>query len=263
MEARLSNLYQRGHRFPFGTLVTLVGLTAFYAWAWRGTEMDVLRVVQGAPNMVEFVGRMFPPDPQVAGSVFQGAIETLQIGVFGTTLGAVLALPLGFMAASNFAPGWLSVSTRTLLNGIRTVPLVLFAIFFVSAVGLGPLPGTLATAIYSAGMLGKFYAEAVEEIDPKEVEGVASTGGTRLQILRYAILPQVLPLFVAYTLYRLEINIREGSVLGLVGAGGIGFYIQMYVRSFQYPKVATVAFIVLVMVVAIDFLSYQIRRRLA
>ncbi|HWP34676.1 MAG TPA: phosphonate ABC transporter, permease protein PhnE [Thermodesulfobacteriota bacterium] len=242
-------------------LVTAAVL-ALYWWAWQGVGFDLARMTGGLPQMGEFLARMFPPNVEVAQTVSAAALETLQIALVGTTLGAVGALPLGFLAAANISPLPVRMAVRTLLNVIRTIPLVLVAIFFVAAMGLGPLPGTLATAVYSVGMLGKFYAEAIEAIDPGQVEGVAATGATPLQVMRFGVLPQVLPLFVAYTLYRLEVNIREGTVLGLVGAGGIGFYISFYIRSFQYQKVATVATIILVMVVAIDLLSAWIRARI-
>ncbi len=151
---------------------------------------------------------------------------------------------------------------RTLLNGIRSVPLILYALFFVAAVGLGPLAGTLATAVYSAGMLGKFFSEAIEAIDPKPVEGVLATGASRLQALRFGVLPQVFPLFMAYILYRFELNVREGTILGLVGAGGIGFYITLYMRSFEYGRVATLTLIILALVAAIDALSSYLRAKL-
>ncbi|MFQ5895397.1 MAG: phosphonate ABC transporter, permease protein PhnE [Nitrospinota bacterium] len=236
---------------------------ALYGWALRGVELDPVRVARGVPAMADFLGRMIPPDAGVALTVAGAAIETVQIALVGTGLGALAAFPLGFMAAQNLSPLWLSVPVRVFLSTIRTVPLILFAIFFVAAVGLGPLPGTLATAVYGMGMLGKFYAEAVESIDMDQVDGVRSTGANALQVIRYGILLQVLPLFVAYTLYRLEVNIREGTILGLVGAGGIGFYIQLYARSFQYAKVATVTLVILAMVVAIDLASSVLRARLS
>lgn len=159
-------------------------------------------------------------------------------------------------------PSWLYNVTRTLLNAIRSVPLLLYALFFVVAVGLGPLAGTLAIIIYSTGILAKFYSEAVETIDPKVVEGVYATGANPLKVLRYGVLPQVLPHFVSYVLYRLEINFREATILGLVGAGGIGFYITLYMRSFAYHRVATVTLVILVMVILIDVLSSYLRARL-
>ena len=244
----------------FGAAALL--LIALHVWAWRGVEMDLGTIAAGAPHMVDFLTRMLPPDWSVVGTVRVAVAETLQTAIIGTSLGIILAFPLGFLAARNVAHPLLSLVVRTLLNAIRSIPLILYALFFVAAVGLGPLAGTLATAIYSAGMLGKFFSEAVEAIDPKPVEGVLATGAGRLQALRYGVLPQVQPHFMAYILYRFELNVREGTILGLVGAGGIGFYISLYMRSFQYGRVATLTLIILVMIAVIDALSAYLREKL-
>ena len=145
---------------------------------------------------------------------------------------------------------------------IRGIPVILLALLFVSTVGLGPFPGVLTIAVHSTGMLGKFYAESLEGARPGPVEALATTGAGWSQRLRYAILPQIAPDLARDTLFRFEMNLRESLVLGLVGAGGIGFYIQLYTRSFHYDKVATLTLVVLAMVVAIEQLSVLIRRRL-
>jgi phosphonate transport system permease protein len=224
--------------------------------------MDLAQIARGLPHMHDFLSRMLPPDWSVIDTVTAAVPETLQIAIIGTTASVVVAFPLGFLAAANVAHPLPRALVRTLLNAIRSIPLVLYALFFVAAVGLGPLAGTLATAIYSVGMLGKFFSEAVEAIDPRPVEGVLATGAGRLQALRYGVLPQVLPHFMAYILYRFELNVREGAILGLVGAGGIGFYISLYMRSFEYGRAATLTLIILGMVAAIDATSSWLRARL-
>lgn len=183
------------------------------------------------------------------------------IAVAGTALAVVVSLPLGFLAASNVAPGWLSQGTKFLLGLVRSVPLIVVAILFVTAVGLGPFPGALAIAFHSVGMLGKFYAEEFETAQPGIVDAVSGTGATGVQTLRWGLLPQALPQVVAFTVYRLEMNFRDAAVLGLVGAGGIGFYIQLYVRGFQYEKVAVLLLVVLTVVTGLDQLTYRVRRR--
>jgi phosphonate transport system permease protein len=240
----------------------IAALAAVHVWAWHGTEMDLVRIARGLPHMADFLTRMLPPDWSVLDTVTAAVLETLQIAIIGTTAGVIMAFPLGFLAAANVVPPLPRALVRTLLNAIRSIPLVLYALFFVAAVGLGPLAGTLATAIYSVGMLGKFFSEAIEAIDPKPVEGVLATGAGTLQALRYGVLPQVLPHFAAYILYRFELNVREGAILGLVGAGGIGFYISLYMRSFEYGRVATLTLIILVMIAAIDATSSWLRARL-
>jgi phosphonate transport system permease protein len=234
---------------------------AIHVWAWNGTEMELSRLVAGVPQMATFIGQLFPPNLDVTQTVLGAAMETLQIAIIGTTIGAVVALPLGFLSASNVAPPLVYYATRSGLSAIRSVPLILYALIFVVAVGLGPLAGTLAITIYSIGMLGKFYAEAIEAIDPRTVEGVLATGANPLLALRHGVLPQVLPHFIGFTLYRLEINFREATILGLVGAGGIGFYITLYMRSFAYHRVATVALVILIMVLIIDAVSAYLRSK--
>ena len=240
----------------------LLALMAVHVWAWRGVEMDVGLIIEGLPHMRDFLGRMIPPDWSVVQSVMTAVLETLQIAIIGTTFGVVLALPLGFMAAGNVARPALRSAVRTLLNAIRSIPLILYALFFVAAVGLGPLAGTLATAIYSSGMLGKFFSEAVEAIDPRPVEGVLAAGANRLEALRHGVLPQVLPHFTAYILYRFELNVREGTILGLVGAGGIGFLLNRYLSFFDYGGLGALIVVVFVVVLAIDLLSVWARSRL-
>jgi phosphonate transport system permease protein len=260
------SLEQRRSGFPiryYLKLLAIIGAVGLiHVWAWQGTEMDPGRIIEGTPRMWRFLGEMVPPNWTVVDTVLGAALETLQIAIIGTTVGAVIALPLGFMAANNVARPPVRNTTRILLNGIRSVPVILYALFFVVAVGLGPMAGTLAIIIYSVGMLGKFYSEAVETIDPRVTEAIWATGATRLQVLRYAVLPQMLPHFVDYTLYRLEINFREATILGLVGAGGIGFYITLYMRSFTYDRVATITLVILVVVMALDLISSYLRSKL-
>lgn len=212
--------------------------------------------------MADFLVRMMPPDWSVLRAVQNAVLETLQMAIIGTSLGVILAFPLGFLAAGNVVHWTLRAVVRTLLNAIRSIPLIVYALFFVAAVGLGPLAGTLAMGLYSAGMLGKFFSEAIEAVDPKPVEGVLATGAGRLQALRFGMLPQLWPHFMAYILYRFELNVREGTILGLVGAGGIGFYLTLYMRSFEYGRVATLTIIILAMIAVIDALSSYLRARL-
>jgi phosphonate transport system permease protein len=237
-------------------------LLAIHLWAWRGVEMNLGAILSSAPHMADFLMRMVPPDWGVVRTVQDAVFESLQMAIIGTTMGVVLAFPLGFLAAGNVVHPSPRAVVRTLLNAIRSIPLIIYALFFVAAVGLGPLAGTLAMAIYSAGMLGKFFSEAIEAIDPKPVEGVLATGAGKLQAMRFGVLPQVWPHFMAYILYRFELNVREGTILGFVGAGGIGFYITLYMRSFEYGRVATLTLIILIMIATIDALSTYLRAKL-
>ena len=241
--------------------VLFVGAVVF-GWLVWDTGADPVRLARGAPWMVEFVRRMLPPDPRVLPSALTGALVTVEIALLGTTVAAVLALPLGFLSARNVAPPAVFYPARTVLNFFRSVDTLVYALVFVAAVGLGPFPGVLAVVAYTTTSLAKLYSEAIEGIDPGSMDAVTATGATRLQVLRYGVLPQVLPLFLSYVLYRLETNIRAATVLGFVGAGGIGFYLQTYLRMIDYSAASTVLLVTIVMVVVIDALSSRLRARL-
>ncbi len=205
---------------------------------------------------------MVPPDLSVAETVARSTVETLQIAFLGTVISAVISMALGLLAAANLTPAWIHQPTKWLLGMLRGIPLILLALLFVVAVGLGPLAGVLTIAVHATGMLGKFYAEAFENADPAPLEALEGVGATWAQKIRFGALTQVAPDLVRDTLFRFELNLRESLVLGLVGAGGIGFYIQLYVRAFQYEKVATLTIVVLAMVILIEQLSIWCRRQL-
>jgi len=237
-------------------------IAAVFIWSAVATELSLGRVIEGLPFMWDFMRRMVPPDPSVLGNALRGAVQTIQIAVVGTGVAAVLALPLGFAAARNAAPGWLFYIARSVLNVFRAVDTLVYALFFVAAVGLGPFPGVLAVVVYTVTVLAKLYSEAIEAIEPGPVEAVRATGATLLQVLRWGVLPQLVPQFLSFTLYRFETNIRAAAVLGFVGAGGIGFYIQTYLRLLNYPAAATVLLVLIGLVMIVDFTSSRLRARL-
>jgi len=243
-------------------LAILGVIAVLVAWAWHGTEFDPAKLGEGLPRLAEFFTRMVPPDLTVAETVALSTVETLQIALLGTVLSAVASLVLGLLGAANLTPPWVHQPVKWLLGALRGIPVILLALIFVSAVGLGPLPGVLTIAVHATGMLGKFYAEAFENADPMPLEALQSTGASWLQTIRFGALTQVAPDLARDTLFRFELNLRESLVLGLVGAGGIGFYIQLYIRAFQYDKVATLTLVVLAMVIATEQLSVWVRRHL-
>ena len=229
--------------------------------AWH-IEANPARLVRGAPWMWDFVRRMVPPDLRVLPSAVVGAVATIEIALLGTGLAAALAVPLGFLSARNVAPPTLYYGVRTALNFFRSIDTLVYALLFVAAVGLGPFPGMLAVVAYTTTSLAKLYSETIEGIEPGPVDAIRATGATRLQVLRFGILPQVLPLFLSYVLYRFESNVRAATVLGFVGAGGIGLYLQTYLRMIDYPAASTVLMVTVVMVMVVDFASARIRARL-
>jgi phosphonate transport system permease protein len=231
------------------------------AIAWH-TDASPARLVRGLPWMWDFVRRMVPPDLTVLPSALRGAVGTIEIALLGTVLAAALAVPLGFLSARNVAPPGLYYAVRTALNFFRSIDTLVYALLFVAAVGLGPFPGMLAVVAYTTTSLAKLYSETIEGIEPGPVDAIRATGATRLQVLRFGILPQVLPLFLSYVLYRFESNVRAATVLGFVGAGGIGLYLQTYLRMIDYPAASTVLLVTVVMVMVVDFASARIRARL-
>jgi phosphonate transport system permease protein len=189
--------------------------------------------------------------------------ETVLISYVGTIAGALTAFALNFLAARNVAPRpWLRVGVLRFLEFCRTVPGIVFALIFVIAFGLGPMAGVFAIMIHTAGALGKLYAEVVENIDMKPVEGVRATGASWLAGIRFAVVPQVMAGFASYTLLRFEINVREASVMGFVGAGGIGQELLVSIRKFYYSDVSAILVLVILLFFAIDISTGWIRHRL-
>jgi len=239
----------------------LLALAVLVAVGWH-LDADPLRLVRGLPWMLDFVRRMVPPDLRVLPSALAGAVGTIEIALLGTVTAAVLAVPLGFLSARNVAPPALYYVVRAALNFFRSIDTLVYALLFVAAVGLGPFPGMLAVVAYTTTSLAKLYSETIEGIDPGPVDAITATGASRLQVLRFGILPQVLPLFLSYVLYRFESNVRAATVLGFVGAGGIGLYLQTYLRMIDYPAASTVLLVTVVMVMVVDFASARLRARL-
>jgi phosphonate transport system permease protein len=189
--------------------------------------------------------------------------ETVLISYVGTLIGAVLAFALNFFAAENTSPApWLRFIMRRLLEFARTVPGIVFALIFVIAFGLGPMAGVLAVAIHSTGALGKQFSEIVENADMKPVEGIRSTGASWISCMRFAVLPQVMAGYASYALLRFEINVREASVMGFVGAGGIGQELVVAIRKFYYSDVSAILVTIIVTVFIIDILTGWLRSRL-
>jgi phosphonate transport system permease protein len=242
-----------------------IGLTAviLYVWAWRGTEMQWSNLGQSLPRVFDFLGRMLPPTASAADlgeNWLPALLKTIQMGLLGTTIGALVSLPLGVMAARNLSPRWLTILTRALLNLVRTIPSVVWGLFFVAAVGLGPAAGVLALSVYTVGYLGKFYFETFEATDDSAAEALRLANASKAQVFQYAILPQALPLLANYTLFIFEYSIRAATILGVVGAGGIGYYFQVYLGNFDYQRAASLLLLLLAVVVTLDWLSGRARR---
>ena len=213
--------------------------------------------------MADFLRRMFPPDISNLGRFLLKAIETLQMAIVGSTIGALIALPLSFLAARNIMPNkFIYHSIRTIFDVCRGINEIVWGLIFVSMVGLGPFPGVLALAAHVTGALGRYFSESIETVDPEMIKAVISTGANKIQVIARGIFPQVKPLFINYTLYYLENNFRAATVLGLVGAGGIGMELITSMRLFRNREVLTILIIMILMVMAIDRFSAYIRKKI-
>ena len=215
-----------------------------------------------AGNMAIFLGDFLEPDFTDIDIFFVKMIETVQIALWGTFLSIVFGIPFALLASNNIAPVWVVQPVRRLMDAARAINELVFAILFVAAVGLGPFAGVMALFIHNLGIVSKLFSEAVEAIDARPVEGIRSTGAGPIQEIVYGVIPQVLPLWTSFALYRFETNVRSATVLGIVGAGGIGFTFYESFRAFQYDRASAVIIVVIIAVTLIDVLSSQIRKRL-
>lgn len=258
--------------FRAGILIALV--VTFLLPAFDATEFDLNKLVVGWPFLQQFADKAWPPlladvaaERYPLQEVLSQIAVTVQMALVGTFLAAIFAMPISFLAARNVTSGTplmraVFYLTRLFLNVLRGVPTLIIALILVAAVGLGPFAGVMAIAIHSLTELGKLYSEAIENADKGPVEALESTGASGVNVVRWAILPQVLPLFVSYTVYNFEINFRSSLVLGLVGAGGIGYFINEKMASGQYDQMVVGVIAIVIVVNIIDFASSWLRSRL-
>lgn len=256
LQARAASQRQ-GWLHYLGWAVVLVVLV----WAWRGAEIRPYDLWRDAGNIGTYASDFFPPDFKDWRLYAKEMVVTVHIAIWGTVLALVAAVPAGLLCASNVAPAWVYQPMRRLMDACRAINEMVFAMLFIVAVGLGPFAGVLALAIHTTGTLAKLFSEAVEAIDPRPVEGIRATGAHRLVEVVHGVIPQVLPLWLSFTLYRFESNVRSASVVGMVGAGGIGVVLYEVIRSFQYGQTAAVLLILVVTVSLIDLVSAHVRKR--
>jgi len=250
-------------RWRFHHIVGAAVLIAFLLWCADGVNLRPRELAGALPLIGEYFYRMAPPKWEFSEVLWKPALETLYIALWGNVIAILIGLPLGVLAASNVtrsAP--LRTAAKAVLNLQRSISELIWAVFFVAAVGLGPFPGALALGVNFGGILGRLYAEALENIDPGPVEALAATGASRLQVILYAMFPQALPQFVTYNLYWFEVGVRSATVLGMVGAGGIGFELVTTIRLFEWRETGVVLLLILAMVTLIDLASTWIRGRI-
>jgi phosphonate transport system permease protein len=239
------------------------GVAVLLISAFHPVDMgNIGRVFTNSGNIREFSKELVRPDfsrwPLFVGQMWL----TVQIALWGTFLAVLIAIPLGLLCARNITPIWIQQPVRRINDLLRSIPDLVVGILFITAVGLGPLPGVLALAVNTGSVLAKLFSEAVESIDPRPVEGVRATGAHRLQEIAWGVIPQVGPLWTGYALYRFESNARSATVLGLIGAGGIGQTLFDSINAFNYRETSAIVIVIVVAVTLIDLLSQAMRTRL-
>ncbi len=239
-------------------LPLLIIIYAILHWSAVGARMSISDLAAGLPWVADFLSRMLPPNlSYITESLIEPAIQTVQIALWGTVLAVLIAIPLCFLAAKNISPNAVVYQfTRQTLNIFRGINELILALIFVAAVGLGPFAGVLALALHGAGMVGKFFAEAIEEMDQGPVEAMRASGCSKLQVIIFAVIPQVFPAWIS----RLEANIRTSAVLGMIGAGGIGFELMTSMKMFEYGDTAACVLVILGLVFITDIMSSKLRQ---
>jgi phosphonate transport system permease protein len=245
------------------TLAWVAAGAAFLAWSAGQIDMQPGELVRSLPVIGGYLLKMFPPHWQALDGLAGPTLDTICIALWGTTIATVIGLPLGALGARNLNPSRpLRAASLAILNVLRSISELIWAVFFVAAVGLGPFPGALALGLNFAGILGRLYAEAFENIEPGALEALRATGAGRVQSILFAVMPQVLPQIVSYNLYWFEVGIRSATVLGMIGAGGIGFELVTSIRLYEFGDTAAILLTILALVTAIDQASYLIRSRI-
>jgi phosphonate transport system permease protein len=266
--ARLRRTHPELFRRPLAarlrTWALWFGFVAAMAYGLWWVDANPMRVVEGLNKLGLLVRLMIPPHP---GDGFWGYVhamlETLGMAFLGTVIAAVLAVPLGFLGAKNVMPNWLfHFGLRRIYDGFRGIDGLVWALVFVSAVGLGPFAGVLAIAVGDLMIFSKLFAEAIENVENKQVEGVRAAGGSSTHVMRLGVFPQVFPVMMSHILYFFESNVRSATILGIVGAGGIGLQLSDRMRINNWQEVAFIILMILVTVAVIDNISSRIRARL-
>lgn len=234
-------------------------IIALLVVASYNVDADPVKFVEGLPNLVIIVEEMFAVEPKYIPTALWAMFETIQMAFIGTAVGVAIALPLSMLAARNLNSKFVYAPIRALLAAVRTFPSILWALLFVIMVGSGTFAGVLAIIMYTVGFVAKLQYEAIETIDSDPMDAVGSIGVSKTQLIRYVVIPESASHLLSQILYMFDYNVRQTSILGLVGAGGIGFYIINYIKFFEYGKAAIFMLIVLITVLIIDWVSVKVR----
>lgn len=241
--------------------ITMAIIGTLLVWGWNPVEMyRWVNLITDAENMAQFASGFMSPNFRDWDIYLADMIVTIQIAIWGTFLSVVFGIPFAILSSSNICPVWIVQPVRRVMDACRAINEIVFALLFVVAVGLGPFAGVMALFVHNLGVVAKLFSESVEAIDPRPVEGIRATGASKLQEIIFGVVPQVVPHWISFGLYRFETNVRSAAVLGIVGAGGIGQLLFENIRSFAYSETAAIMIIIVVSISLIDILSQQLRK---
>ncbi|KJC49166.1 phosphonate ABC transporter permease [Bradyrhizobium sp. LTSP849] len=260
IRARYPDVFDRPASARLATPAMIVAALGIFIYGLVDLDFSPSRFIAGLSQLGWISMMMIPPDPGSSLPIYLKALgETLSIALLGTTLAAIFALPVSLLAARNVVPNILRFPVRRFLDSIRGVDTLIWALVWINVVGLGPFAGVLAIAVSDFGAFGKLFSEAIEGADQKQVEGIRASGGSALHEIRFGLLPQVLPVIAGQVLYFIESNTRSATIIGIVGAGGIGLQLAEQIRVLEWQKVSFLILMILVAVAAIDFISSKLR----
>ncbi|WP_430648551.1 phosphonate ABC transporter, permease protein PhnE [Bradyrhizobium guangzhouense] len=260
LRARYPDVFDRPASSRLATPAMLAAALAIFVFGLVDLDFSPSRFIAGLSQLGWISMMMMPPDPGSSLPLYLQALgETLSIALLGTTLAALLALPVSLLAARNIVPHIVRFPVRRFLDSIRGVDTLIWALVWINVVGLGPFAGVLAIAVSDFGAFGKLFSEAIEGADQKQVEGIRASGGSALHEIRFGLMPQVLPVIAGQVLYFIESNTRSATIIGIVGAGGIGLQLAEQIRVLEWQKVSFLILMILVAVAAIDFISGKLR----
>ena len=240
-------------------LILLVGLGLLAAWSVLALDLHRVELSRAIAGVGFLFDASIPPDTSVMAVGLRGLLETLYIAYLGTLVGVSLSIPVSLLASRNLFPRVVNTPARWLLAAVRVLPSVLWAVIFVILVGTGPLAGVLAITLYTIGFVGKLEYEAFEGLDPEPIEAVGALGATRVQVLRFVVVPQAVNAVISQALFTFEYNVRHAAAIGIVGAGGIGYYIMGYLEFFAYDRALVLLVLVFAVVIVVDEASYWLR----
>ncbi|MBR0751354.1 phosphonate ABC transporter, permease protein PhnE [Bradyrhizobium jicamae] len=261
LREKYPDLFDRPAAARLATPVMILAALAIFVFGLVDLDFSPGKLISGISQLGWITMMMIPPDLGASLPLYLKALgETLSIALLGTTLAAILALPVSLLAARNIIPtNLIRFPIRRFLDSIRGVDVLIWALVWINVVGLGPFAGVLAIMVSDFGAFGKLFSEAIEAADRKQVEGIRASGGSALHEIRFGLMPQVLPVIAGQVLYFIESNTRSASIIGIVGAGGIGLQLAEQIRVLEWQKVSFLVLMILVAVAAIDFISTKLR----